>query len=249
MNIVITGAGGRMGREVARRASEAGIPVAAGIDIKPFDAPFPVYGHVAELPEKPDLIVDFSHPSALKELSQYALLHNVPLILCTTGYSAEQIDSVKELSKSIPVFRSGNMSLGINVLSALVKKAAAALSGYDVEILEMHHNKKLDAPSGTANMLLEAVQSADPEKEPVYDRHAVRKEREPKEVGMHSLRGGTVVGEHSVIFAGPNEVLTLSHSAESRDVFAAGAIRACLFMQNVSRPGLYDMNDVIGTIL
>ena len=249
LNIVITGAGGRMGRQVALCAKEAGIRVLAGIDLKPFQAEFPVYQHVSELSEKPDLIIDFSHPSALSELIAYSRENRVPLELCTTGYNEEQLSEISALSKVVPVFRSANMSLGINVLCALVKKAAEALPGYDVEIVEMHHNKKLDAPSGTANMLLSSIQSADPDKSPVYDRHSVRKQRDPKEVGMHSLRGGTVVGEHSVIFAGPNEVVTLSHSAESRDAFAEGAIRAAQFMNTVSSPGLYDMNDVIGSLI
>ena len=245
MNLVISGAGGRMGHAIALLAKENDIRVTAGIDLFPFTAEFPVYQHIAELPEKPDVLVDVSNPSALSELIAYVRANEVPVIFCTTGYSDEQIEDIRKLSETVPVFRSANMSLGINVLSALVRKAAEALQGYDVEILEMHHNKKLDAPSGTANMLLDAVTSADAEKYPVYDRHSVRQKRDAKEIGMHSLRGGTVVGEHSVIFAGPNEVITLSHSAESREAFAAGAIRAAKFMAEIRSPGLYDMNSLI----
>ena len=249
MNLVISGAGGRMGHAIAKLAKEKGITVAAGIDLFPFAAGFPVYQHISELSEKPDVLIDVSNPSALPELIAYVSEQKVPVIFCTTGYSAEQIEDIRKLSETVPVFRSANMSLGINVLSALVKKAAEALAGYDVEILEMHHNKKLDAPSGTANMLLEAVRSADPGKYPVYDRHSVRQKRDEREIGMHSLRGGTVVGEHNVIFAGPNEVITLSHSAESREAFAAGAIRAAGYMMTLDSPGLYDMNSMIEAAL
>ena len=249
MNLVISGAGGRMGRAIALQAKNSGITVTAGIELLPLTADFPVFRHAADLPERPDLIIDVSNPSALSELIEYSGENKVPVIFCTTGYSEEQIAAIGKLSETVPVFRSANMSLGINVLCALVKKAAEALQGYDVEILEMHHNKKLDAPSGTANMLLEAVESSDPGKYPVYDRHTVRKMRDSREIGIHSLRGGTVVGEHSVIFAGPNEVVTLTHKAESREAFAAGAIRAAQFMMTVQEPGLYDMNSVIGSAL
>ena len=249
MNLGISGAGGRLGRAIALQAKSSGISVAAGVELLPFAADFPVFRHIGELPERPDLIIDVSNPSALSELIGYSREHKVPIIFCTTGYSDEQIAEIGNLSVTVPVFRSANMSLGINVLCSLVKKAAEALQGYDVEILEMHHNKKLDAPSGTANMLLEAVESSDPDKYPVYDRHTVRKMRDSREIGIHSLRGGTVVGEHSVIFAGPNEVVTLTHKAESREAFAAGAIRAALFMATVREPGLYDMNSVINAAL
>ncbi|MBO4407119.1 MAG: 4-hydroxy-tetrahydrodipicolinate reductase [Clostridia bacterium] len=249
MRIIISGAGGRMGRIVAEKAAENGISVLAGVDVRPFAAEFPVFTSIDQVEETPDLVIDFSHPSALPSLLAFALKKRVALLLCATGYSEEDLLSIERASKEIPVFRTANLSLGINVLLVLVKKAAAVLHGYDVEIVEMHHNKKIDAPSGTAKMLLEAVQSVEPDDYPVYDRHAVRKPRDPNEIGMHSLRGGTVVGEHTVYFAGSNEVLTLSHKAESRVAFSEGAVRAMFFMKDVAAPGLYSMDDVVAGLL
>lgn len=246
--LILSGAGGRMGRILAEKCKENAIQIIAGIDLKPFEAAFPVKCCISDVEEEADVVIDFSHPSALPSLLSYCEARKTPLILCATGYSQEEIQSIKAASERFPVFRSANMSLGVNVLVALVRKAASVLEGFDVEITEMHHNKKLDAPSGTANMLLKAVMNADSEKYPIYDRHPLRRQRDPKEVGMHSLRGGTVVGDHSVIFAGQNETLTISHSAESREVFAMGAVRAVLFMRDIKEPRLYDMNDVIGNL-
>ncbi|MCQ2446739.1 MAG: 4-hydroxy-tetrahydrodipicolinate reductase [Clostridia bacterium] len=247
--LILSGAGGRMGRILAEKCRENDIQVVAGVDIRATKADFPVYSSIADVKEEADVVIDFSHPSSLPSLLTFSEEKKLPLILCATGYSEEDIGNIRASSALIPIFRSANMSLGVNVLVALVRKAAEALEGFDVEITEMHHNKKLDAPSGTANMLLKAVTDADEEKYPLYDRHPLRRPRDPKEVGMHSLRGGTVVGDHSVIFAGQNETLTISHSAESREVFAMGAVRAILYMQDIKAPRLYDMNDVIGNLL
>ncbi|MBR6763121.1 MAG: 4-hydroxy-tetrahydrodipicolinate reductase [Clostridia bacterium] len=249
MKVILTGAGGYMGKVVTDLAKAEGVEIIAGVDLRPFEAPYPIYASIADVPEKPDVVIDFSHPSALPSLLAYSRITKVPVIFCTTGYSADELNEIKKLSETMPVFRSGNMSLGINLLEALVKKAAAVLKGFDVEILEMHHHRKIDAPSGTAKMLLEAVQSVEPDRYPVYDRHAEKHARDPREVGMHALRGGTVVGEHQVYFAGENEVVTLSHSAEKRDVFAVGALRAASFMAGVTKPGLYTMQDVIGNMI
>ena len=175
----------------------------------------------------------------------------MPVVLCTTGYSPEQLAEIDRASEQVPVFRSGNMSLGINLLLALVKKAAAVLGdAYDIEIVERHHNRKVDAPSGTAVMLADAAaEGVSWEPEYVYDRHSVRKKREKTEIGISSVRGGNIVGEHEVIFAGNQEVVELKHSALSRDVFAEGAVKAAIFMSGVKQPGLYDMQDVLADVL
>jgi 4-hydroxy-tetrahydrodipicolinate reductase len=178
-----------------------------------------------------------------------ATANNLPLVLCTTGLSEEQLAAVKEAATKVPVFFSSNMSLGVAVLSALTKKAAAVLGDtFDIEIVEMHHNQKLDSPSGTALMLADAAK-AGLSYDPVYtyDRHTRRQKRDKKEIGIAALRGGTVVGEHSVYFAGEQEVITLSHSAGSRSVFAAGALTAAAFLQG-KPAGLYSMEDIIGNI-
>ena len=168
-------------------------------------------------------------------------------MLATTGYSEEQLEQVRQAAQSIPIFRSANMSLGINVLIDLVRRAAALLGeDFDIEIEERHHRRKLDAPSGTALMLAEAAAGALPyEPSLVYDRHSVRKPRDRREIGMSSLRGGTIVGDHTVVFAGRDEVIELTHRAASREVFAAGAVKAAKFLAGVDAPGLYDMSHLI----
>jgi len=193
--------------------------------------------------------VDFSNPDALAAELAYVTAHNLPLVLCTTGLSEDQLAAVSEAAKTVPVFHSSNMSLGVAVLSALTQKAAAVLGDtFDIEVVEMHHNQKVDAPSGTALMLADAA-AAGLSYEPryTYDRHTRREKRGKQEIGIASLRGGTVVGEHSVYFAGEQEIITLSHSAGSRSVFAAGALTAAAFLQGKGA-GLYTMEDIIGSI-
>lgn len=246
--IAITGACGKMGRVIAGLVKErSDCTVTAGIDLfgEQYDE-FPMYKKVFELPEKPDVIIDFSHPSALPDLLSYGKMNNVPLVLATTGYTDEERSQITAASAQIPVFFTFNMSLGINLLVELARKAAQILgSQFDVEIVEKHHNLKKDAPSGTAIMIAEAINEELGGKERfVYDRHSVRKPRDKDEIGLHSIRGGTIVGEHDVIFAGHDEVITLSHSAQSKEVFAAGAVNAAVFL--AGKPaGLYAMSDLI----
>lgn len=246
--IAITGACGKMGRVIAGLVKErSDCEITAGIDLlgdKYGD--FPVYRKVFDLPEKPDVIIDFSHPSALPDLLSYGRMNNVPLVLATTGYTDEERSQITAAASQIPVFFTFNMSLGINLLVELARKAAQILGGqFDVEIVEKHHNLKKDAPSGTAIMIAEAINEELGGKDRfVYDRHSVRKPRDKDEIGMHSIRGGTIVGEHDVIFAGHDEVITLSHSAQSKEVFAAGAVNAAVFL--AGKPaGLYSMSDLI----
>ena len=245
MKLILNGALGRMGRAVAALAADRDHEIVAGVDIAAGDAAFPVHTDWADLPVA-DAVIDFSNPAALDAELAYVTAHNLPLVLCTTGLSEEQMASVRKAAEIVPVFFSSNMSLGVAVLSALTKKAAAVLGDtFDIEIVEMHHNQKLDAPSGTALMLADAAK-AGLSYEPVYtyDRHTRRQKRDKKEIGIAALRGGTVVGEHSVYFAGEQEVITLSHSAGSRSVFASGALSAAAFI--CGKPaGMYSMEDIL----
>jgi 4-hydroxy-tetrahydrodipicolinate reductase len=238
-----------MGAVVARLADEdAELQIIAGVDRRT-DAvlPFPAFTDIAEYNGEADVIVDFSSPDALVALLSAAEARKIPLVLCTTGYSAPQLDRIRDYARKIPIFRSGNMSLGINLLAELVKRAASVLgSDFDVEIVERHHRRKLDAPSGTAIMLADAAGAAFDEKpDYVFDRSARREERPKAEIGISAVRGGTIVGEHTVIFAGNDEIIELRHSALSREVFAVGAVRAAKYMATVTQPGMYDMSDVL----
>jgi 4-hydroxy-tetrahydrodipicolinate reductase len=225
------------------------IRIVAGIDVtgqKTRD--YPVYADLSQCTEEADAIIDFSTASAVDQLVAYGTERNIPMVLCTTGLSETQVSSIREAGEKVAILRSANMSLGINLLMKLLKEAAKTLcgSGFDVEILEMHHNRKLDAPSGTALMLADAVNSAENDSYSyTFDRTSRHEKRSPKEIGIASLRGGTIVGEHDVIFAGQDEVVEFRHTAYSRAIFAKGAVAAAKFLAGKG-PGLYDMSDVIG---
>ena len=248
VSIVITGANGKMGSVISRLISERDdCKVIAGIDLNTDrKEDYPIVKSPFDLPKKPDVIIDFSHPSALDDLLSYCTMNGVPIVVATTGYTDEQVAKIKKTAEQIPVFFTFNMSLGINLLVELGKRAAAVLGGqFDIEIVEKHHNLKKDAPSGTAIMIAEALNNElDNKYHYVYDRHSVRKPREATEIGMHSIRGGTIVGEHDIIFAGHDEVITLSHSAASKEVFANGSINAAIFLSKKDK-GLYDMSDLL----
>lgn len=251
--IIISGCNGRMGQAVTAICAEKDdVKIVAGFDVNAQKLnDYPVYADPMEYGGDSDVIIDFSSPDSLDNLLNYCTNKNIPCVLCTTGYSDAQLVRINNCSKTAPIFRSGNMSLGINLLTVLVKKAASVLGeDVDVEIVEKHHRMKVDSPSGTALMLADAAAEALPyEPEYVYDRHSVRQKRGAHEIGISSIRGGTIVGEHEVIFAGADEVLTLSHHAASRSVFAAGAVSAAKFMANVKAPGLYDMSHVLAELL
>lgn len=247
MRIIICGCNGRMGKMVYKAASGHGdIEVVGGIDLccEPQDG-FPVFSSAEEITVKCDVIIDFSNPRALSPLLRYGQAHMIPLVLCTTGLSESQVKQIHECSKKIPIFFSRNMSIGINLLISLAKRAASVLGDdYDIEIVEKHHNKKIDAPSGTAFMIADEIcKCKEIPFQYVYDRHCQRKPRDKNEIGIHSVRGGNIIGDHDVIFAGSNEVITLSHHAQSRDVFAEGAIKAAYFIKD-KPAGLYDMNNL-----
>ena len=238
-----------MGRVVADVcANDPEVEVAAGIDLlaQPMDG-FPVFSTPAACGVPADAVIDFSNPAALDGLLELCMTRRLPIVLATTGYSEEQLAQISEAARLIPVFRSANMSLGINVLLDLVKRAAALLGdSFDVEITERHHSRKLDAPSGTALMLADAAAQGMPyEAQYVYDRYSVRKPRDRREIGISSLRGGTIVGDHCVVFAGRDEVIEFTHHAASREVFAVGAVKAARFLAGVDAPGLYDMSHLI----
>ncbi len=248
VTVTVSGANGKMGKVVTSIINEReDCKVIAGIDIAASEGgAFPIYSKPSELPEKPDVIIDFSHPSALNDLLEYCLSTGTAAVLATTGYNENEIAKIKKAAEQIPIFFTFNMSLGINLLSKLAKTAAEVLGGqFDIEIVEKHHNQKIDAPSGTAIMLANAInETLDNKYQYVYDRHSQRKKRGKNEIGMHSIRGGTIVGEHDIIFAGRDEVITLSHSAASKEVFAVGAVNAAVFLAD--RPaGLYDMAELL----
>ena len=248
VRIAVTGANGKMGRVICGLVEQRDdCKVIAGIDINTAqEHDFSVVKSPFDLPEKPDVIIDFSHPSALDDLLSYCTMNGVPVVVATTGYTEEQIAKIKKTSEQIPVFFTFNMSLGINLLVELGKRAVNVLGGqFDIEIVEKHHNLKKDAPSGTAIMIAEALNNELGNKyHYVYDRHSVRKPREATEIGIHSIRGGTIVGEHDIIFAGHDEVITLSHSAASKEVFANGSINAAIFLSQKEN-GLFDMSDLL----
>ena len=248
VRIAITGANGRMGRAIAGLAANRDdCKVIAGIDINTQQTgDFPVVKTPFDLPEKPDVIIDFSHPSALDDLLSYCTMNGVPVVVATTGYTDDQIARIKKTIEQIPVFFKFKMSLGVNLLVDLAKRAADVLGGqFDIEIVEKHHKMKKDAPSGTAIMIAEALnKELDNKYHYVYDRHSVRRPREASEIGISSIRGGTIVGEHDIIFAGHDEVITLSHSAQSREVFANGSVNAAIFLSGKEK-GLFDMSDLL----
>ncbi len=223
--------------------------VIAGVDINASAlssaCTFPVYERISDFPGKADVIVDFSHHSSLPSLIEYAKATKTPLVIATTGHSEEELEMMEKASEEVAIFFTGNFSIGINLIVALAKQAAKALgTDFDVEIIEKHHNKKLDAPSGTALMLANAVSQEREESEYIYERHSKRAARTESEIGIHSVRGGTIVGEHEVIFAGKNEVVTVSHSAASREIFATGALRAAAYLAK-KQSGMFDMSDLI----
>ena len=247
INVLISGANGRMGKKVFEAAEKStAVKAVCGIDLTEnlTNPSFPVYSDYNSVVEKVDVLIDFSAPASLDGILSFCLSKGIPAVLCATGYTQTEVDKVIAASKKIAIFRSGNMSLGVNALIDLVKKAAAALGGFDIEIIEKHHNQKVDAPSGTALMLADAVKEQLPEKYYTYGRQGICGKRDKNEIGIHAVRGGGIVGEHDVIFASGFETVTLSHQATDRSVFADGAIKAAEYVAN-KKVGLFNMSDVI----
>lgn len=253
IKIIISGCNGFMGKVLTELcAADEQVTVVAGVDRYTEKlSDYPVYADIFEFTGEADCILDFSSPASMDSLLPYCVEKGVRLVVGTTGHSNEQLAAIKAASEKVGIFKSGNMSLGINLMLELVKKAASVFGvNYDVEIIEKHHRRKVDAPSGTAIMLADAANEALPyDAEYVYERNSVRQPRGDKEIGISSLRGGTIVGEHDVVFAGRDEVLTISHQAFSREVFAVGAVRAGKFMAGITEPGIYDMSDLLSEVL
>lgn len=246
IKVLLNGCLGKMGQAVENCINERDdVIISCGVDIAEGNKTYSVYTCFADVQERPDVIIDFSNPLVLDDMLTFAVKNNVPVIICTTGFSDAQVQKIKDTSADIPVFYSGNMSLGINVLIELSRMAARVLSSsFDIEIIEKHHNQKIDAPSGTALMIADAISEEVKDTQYVYDRHAYRKKREKNEIGIHAIRGGTIVGEHEVLFAGHDEVVSIRHQAQSKGVFAAGAVNAAVFIKD-KPAGLYDMSDVL----
>ena len=247
MKVIISGASGKMGKVVASLIeADKNAETVCGIDLYSDNTTlFPVYQCFKQADDG-DVIIDFSNPSVLPALLKYAVDTHTPAVIATTGLSPAEIKSIEKASKHVPIFFTANMSLGVNLLTALCKKAASVLGdNFDIEIVESHHNQKIDAPSGTALMLANAINNTlDNSLDYVYDRHSKREKRTKNEIGIHAVRGGNIVGKHEVIFAGTDEIIELTHTATSKAVFANGAIAAAKFILNKEN-GLYSMNDMI----
>jgi 4-hydroxy-tetrahydrodipicolinate reductase len=250
MKIIISGALGRMGRELTDAAANSGVTVVCGVDtaLKSQTAAFPLVSNYNEVPEKSDVLIDFSVADNLEPILEYGLKTNTALVLCVTGYSQEQLGKIAEAAKHLPILQSANMSFGVQVLAQLSKMAARALGDdFDIEIVEKHHNRKVDSPSGTALMLRDAIGQERENLTPVYGRHGKTGERIRSEIGIHAVRGGTVSGEHEVGFYGNAEEILLTHRAENRALFARGALRGAAYVMN-QPPGLYTLRDVVAAI-
>ena len=245
--ILLQGISGRMGHVLCElAASRADCRIVGGVDLQASAGQPPVFARLEDVDVHADVLIDFSSPAAADAAIAYCEKARLPYVICTTGLSEETRLALIRLSRSVPVFQSANMSLGINLLIELCKKTSAVLGpGYDVEIIEKHHHNKVDAPSGTALMLADAVnEQAGGAYHYVYDRQSVRQKRDPLEIGISSVRGGSIVGDHEVLFCGPDEVITLQHTAYSRTVFANGALNAAVYLAH-KEPGLYSMSDLI----
>lgn len=248
INVCLAGASGRMGRTTYKSLlGDENYKIVFGVDAySAGDLPFPVYASFDECPLDADVIIDFSAPAMLDSLLDYAVKNGVKCVIATTGHTEEQQKRIEYASKQIAIFKSANMSLGINLLSNLAKEATKFLGdSYDIEIVEAHHNKKLDAPSGTALSIANAICEVRP-LNPEFGRHETAKRREPSEIGIHAIRGGSVVGKHDVMFLGTGERITLCHEAESKEVFVKGALRAASYLMT-KQCGLYDMNSILGS--
>lgn len=250
VKIIMHGCNGAMGQVITKLAAEdKDAEITAGIDrVDNRENPYPVFTSCDVCDVEADVIVDFSVAQAVDGVLAYALKRKMPLVLCTTGLSEKQLEDVKTASAQIPILRSANMSLGVNTVFKLAAAAAKILGevGYDIEIVEKHHNKKMDAPSGTALAIADAINEAmDDRYTYKLDRSAERARREANEIGIQAVRGGTIVGEHEVLFCGPDEVIEIKHTAYSKAIFGKGAIQAAQFLKG-KKPGMYQMSDVIG---
>ena len=247
IKVLINGCNGKMGQEVAKQVDKTeGFTVLSGVDkLDTGDNKFPVYTSYENITEMPDIIIDFSVPEATFKALEFASKNNIPIVIATTGFTDEQTNKIKEYSKTIPIFKSANMSFEINLMAKIVAQMATLINDADIEIVEAHHNRKIDAPSGTALLLADSINSAlDNKMNYEYNRHAKREKRSKNEIGIHSIRGGNIVGKHTVSFYSDDEYFEITHNVSSRSVFAKGAVKAADFLVHKA-PGLYDMNNLI----
>ncbi len=247
IKIILCGACGKMGGNVlSLLADDESATAVCGVDLYPREIGISVYTDFSQIQESADVIIDFSSPVGLVERLEYAKAHKLGIVLASTGFSAADLELINTYAKDVAIFKTANLSLGVNLMQALIKTAAQVLgNAYDVEIIERHHNLKKDAPSGTALMLADTINEAfENEKRIINGRAGIVGTREKTEIGMHAVRGGTIVGEHEVMFAGEDEIITISHSARSKRVFAVGAIRAAKFLRK-KEAGMYEMKDLL----
>ena len=246
IKVLINGINGRMGQEVLKQVNLSNdFEVSCGLDKFDNNLGFPTYTDINLIKETPNIIIDFSIPEASMNILEFAKEKNIPIVIATTGFSDEQLSIIEDYSKVIPIFRSGNMSYEINIMADIVSKLATQLKDSDIEIVETHHRNKIDSPSGTALILADSInKSLNNELDYQYNRHSVRQKRPDKEIGIHSIRGGTEVGKHTVLFLGENETLEITHTVTSRSIFAKGALKAAKFLVS-QNAGLYNMKDLI----
>lgn len=246
VKIILNGCSGKMGRVVSKLADNSeNISIVAGVDKNGNKGGNQVFTDIGSCNISADVILDFSRPDSLDSLIKYGKNNNIGIVLCTTGYSDDEIKKIEDASKSIPVFRSANMSIGINVINNVLRNISSLLyKNFDIEIIEAHHNQKVDSPSGTALLLADTIRdSIDENIEFINGREGIKK-RIHNEIGIHSIRGGDIVGEHEIMFAGKGETIEIKHTAISREVFAVGALKACEFICK-RKAGLYSMDDII----
>lgn len=248
IKVLINGCNGKMGQEVAKIVNvDNDCVLLGGVDKENTgEYTFPVYTNYEDIKETPDIIIDFSVPVATMNILKYAKREHIPVVIATTGFTEEQNAEIKEFAKEIPIFKSANMSFDINLMCRIVSNLAQILKGNDIEIVETHHNRKIDSPSGTAMLLADSINKAlDNSMSYEFDRHSKHEKRSKNEIGISSIRGGNIVGEHSVIFFSENESFEIKHTSYSRSVFADGAVKAAKFMvESKFENGMYDMNDI-----
>lgn len=251
VNILLNGINGRMGKAIENLSENyKDLKIICGVDNNNNKtSKIPIYTNIDDVKEDVDVIIDFSHPNSLDKILNYSIKNKIGIVICTTGHTENQIEQIKNASKQIPIFMSYNMSIGINMLQILLQKGLQSLfKDYDIEIIEKHHNQKIDAPSGTAIILMDTIKNFVKQNfgEDVKFNHGRlgEKKRDEKEIGVHSIRSGNLIGEHEIIFAGNNEIIELKHTALSREVFAQGALKAAIYL-NDKKPNLYDMNSML----
>lgn len=246
LRVIVNGSLGKMGKVLTRCIKEdKELELICGVSLNTGEnTDYKLYSKMSDINEKCDVVIDFSNPLALNDVLEYCTNNKTPLVIATTGYNEEELNKIKDASKIIPIFHSSNMSLGVNVLLKLVKEASKLLNGFDIEIIEKHHNKKVDAPSGTALMIANAIKEVIPSINYNYGRFGRDAKRLENEIGIHAVRGGTIVGEHTAIFAGLDDIIEIKHTAQSKDIFANGSITAAKYLVKQSA-GYYNMDDML----